>query len=58
MRPQDVAILLKIVAKDREDWQLQPLSNELRISIAEISESLNRSRMAGLVDFKKTTKPE
>ena len=48
MRPQDVAILLKIVAKDQEDWQIQPLSNDLRISIAEISESLNRSRMAAL----------
>lgn len=53
MRPQDVAILLKIVAKNQEDWQIQPLSDELRISIAEISESLNRSRMAALVDFKK-----
>jgi hypothetical protein len=53
MRPQDVAILLKIVAKNQEDWQIQPLSNELRISIAEISESLNRSRMASLIDFKK-----
>jgi predicted transcriptional regulator len=53
MRPQDVAILLKIVALNREDWQIQPLSNELRISISEISESLNRSRLAGLIDFKK-----
>lgn len=53
MRPQDVAILLKIIARDQEDWQIQPLSNELRISIAEISESLNRSRMASLIDFKK-----
>jgi predicted transcriptional regulator len=56
MRPQDVAILLKIVAKNQEDWQIQPLSNELRISIAEISESLNRSRMAALIE--KTTKPK
>jgi hypothetical protein len=53
MRPQDVAILLKIVVKNQEDWQIQPLSNELRISIAEISESLNRSRLASLIDFKK-----
>lgn len=53
MRPQDIAILLKIVALGRDDWQIQPLSNELRISISEISESLNRSRLAGLIDFKK-----
>ncbi len=53
MRPQDVAILLKIVALNQQDWQIQPLSNQLRISISEISESLNRSRLAGLIDFKK-----
>ena len=53
MRPQDVAILLKIVALNRDDWQIQPLSKELRISISEVSESLNRSRLAGLIDFKK-----
>lgn len=53
MRPQDVAILLKIVALSRNDWQILPLSKELRISMSEISESLNRSRLAGLIDFKK-----
>jgi len=53
MRPQDVPILLKIVALNDPNWQLQPLSNMLRISISEISESLNRSRIAGLIDFKK-----
>lgn len=53
MRPQDVAILLKIVALKNEGWQLQSLSNMLRISISEISESLNRSRIAGLIDFYK-----
>lgn len=53
MRPQDVAILLKIVALNRDDWQIQALSDELRISLSEISESLNRSRLAGLIDFKK-----
>lgn len=53
MRPQDVAILLKIVALKRDDWQIQSLSNELHISLSEISESLNRSRLAGLIDFKK-----
>lgn len=53
MRPQDVAILLKIIALKKQDWQLQPLSTMLRISMSEISESLNRSRSAGLVDFNK-----
>jgi len=53
MRPQDVAILLKIIALKSKDWQLVPLSNELLISISEISESLSRSRLAGLIDYHK-----
>jgi hypothetical protein len=53
MRPQDVAILLKIIALNGQSWQLQTLSNALHISISEISDSLNRSRTAGLVDFHK-----
>jgi hypothetical protein len=53
MRPQDVAILLKIVAISDPEWQLQALSNSMRLSMTEISFSLDRSRIAGLVDFKK-----
>lgn len=53
MRPQDVAILLKIVAMNRKHWQLSELANSLRISISEISESLNRSLFASLIDFNK-----
>ncbi len=53
MRPQDVAILLKILAMEGQHWQLSGLANSLRISISEISESLNRSRIAGLIDHNK-----
>lgn len=53
MRPQDVAVLLKIIALDGQNWQLSSLSNSLRISISEISESLNRSRIASLIDYNK-----
>lgn len=53
MRPQDVAVLLKIIALDGQPWQLVGLSNSLRISISEISESLNRSRLASLIDYNK-----
>ena len=53
MRPQDVAILLKIVAMNEKNWQLTGLSNSLQISISEISESLNRSKLANLIDYKK-----
>jgi len=53
MCPQDVAILLKIILLNSERWQLVKLSSSLKISISEISESLNRSRLAGLVDYNK-----
>jgi len=51
MRPQDIVILLKIVLLGKRDWQFQDLSRSLYISGAEVSESLNRSRQAGLVDY-------
>lgn len=53
MRPQDIAILLKICALKNDNWSLVPLSNSLHISISEISESLNRSREAKLIDSSK-----
>lgn len=53
MRPQDVAILLKIVALNNESFQLSRLSNSLFISLSEVSESLNRSQIATLLDYEK-----
>ncbi len=53
MRPQDIAILIKIIALEGQNWQLLGLSNSLCISLSEISESLNRSRIANLIDYKK-----
>jgi hypothetical protein len=50
MRPQDVVILLKILVIGNLEWQYRDLSNSLSISISEISESLNRSYIAGLID--------
>jgi hypothetical protein len=55
MRPQDVAILLKIIALTGVDWQLTGLSHSLFISLSEVSESLNRSRLANLIDYNKKT---
>ena len=49
MRPQDVVILLKIAAKGEAPWLMKDLSDELGISASEISESLNRSAIAGLL---------
>ncbi len=49
MRPHDVVILLKIIAKGDKPWFNKDLANELYISQSEVSESLNRSKIAGLV---------
>jgi hypothetical protein len=53
MRPQDIPVLFKIVALGDAPWGVQPLSNALFISLSEVSESLNRSRLAGLIDHNK-----
>src|SRR5688500_9438305 len=50
MRPQDVVVLLKIIAKGKEAWLNKDLARELFLSPSEVSESLNRSLLAGLVD--------
>jgi hypothetical protein len=51
MRPQDIAILLKIIAKDGKSWQNKDLAAELFLSPAEISLSLSRSDIGGLIDY-------
>lgn len=50
MRPQDIVILLKILVINEPEWQYRDLSASLFLSISEISDSLNRSYMAGLID--------
>ncbi len=49
MRPQDLVILLKIIAKGKEEWFMKDIAYELGISNSEVSESLNRSVIAGLI---------
>lgn len=56
MRPQDIVILLKIISKKDQVWQNKDLASELFISASEISESLNRSSIAGLIDATKKKK--
>jgi len=50
MRPQDVVVLLKILSIQEPNWQYRDLAADLSISVSEISESLTRSHIAGLVD--------
>lgn len=53
MRPHDIAILLKIISKGKAEWYMKDLAQELEISASEISESINRSVIAGLISSDK-----
>jgi predicted transcriptional regulator len=53
MRPQDIVVLLKIVALRNDDWRNSDLAYSLQISASEVSEVLNRCKIAGLIDSKK-----
>lgn len=55
MRPHDIAILLKIASKGTDQWYMKDLAHELQISPSEISESINRSVIAGLISSDKKT---
>ena len=50
MSPQDVVILLKIIALDNDNWQQQALADSLGISQSEVSKSIVRSKYARLID--------
>jgi hypothetical protein len=52
MKPQDVVILLKIIALDADNWQQSPLAEALKMSQSEVSQSIARSKYAGLLDGK------
>jgi hypothetical protein len=49
MRPHDILILLKIAAKGPQSWHMKDLAFELGISASEVSESIHRSVIAGLL---------
>jgi hypothetical protein len=49
MRPHDAVVLLKVASKGDKNWLMKDLANELEISAIEISKSINRSVLAGLV---------
>lgn len=51
MRPQDIVILLKIVALGENEWFHHTLAEDLGISQSEVSQSLNRSKYAALIDY-------
>jgi len=51
MRPQDIVILLKLIANRNEIMPISFLAFSVSISLSEVSESLNRSEIADLVDY-------
>jgi len=50
MRPLDIVVLLKIATFRDQPWFGKDLAYSLSISSSEVSESLNRSVFAGLID--------
>ena len=50
MKPQDIAVLLYIAQYCEGKYRVLDLANALKISQSEISEALNRNRIAGLLE--------
>jgi hypothetical protein len=50
MKPQDVVVLLKVIALNNDNWQQKPLAQSLRMSQSEVSQSVARSKYAGILD--------
>jgi len=53
MRPQDIVVLLKIISIRNDKWRNIDIANAVGISPSEVSEALNRCRIAKLIDSKK-----
>ena len=52
MKPQDILLLLKIVSLSEDSWNQKPIAIALGMSQSEVSESVARSKYAGLLDTK------
>ena len=50
IKPQDIVLLLKIISNSNDAWNQKPIAKELGMSQSEISESVARSKFAGLLD--------
>ena len=53
MRPQDIVILLKILSEKKDSWRNIDVAKSVMISASEVTEALNRCKIAGLIDSKK-----
>ena len=50
MRPQDIIVLLKIISLQNNSWRNIDIANAIKISPSEVSEALNRCKIAKLID--------
>lgn len=55
MRPQDIIVLLMIISLRDFEWRNIDLARALGLSPSEVSEALNRCKIAKLIDSKKRT---
>lgn len=53
MKPQDILILLKIVALEDSDWSMNDLARSLYLSQSEVSKGLDRLLFSELIDSSK-----
>ncbi len=53
IKPQDILVLLKILAMGNRSWKQSELADDLMLSRAEVSNSLDRSMQVGLLDSEK-----
>ena len=53
MRSQDIVVLLKIATLREKEWFIKDIAVDLGISQSEVSESLNRSKIASLLSTDK-----
>jgi hypothetical protein len=54
MRPQDIVVLLKIICCRDKSWNYTELANTLSLSVGEISNTMERNAVAGLINPEKT----
>ena len=52
IKPQDILLLLKIISENNPKWNQKPMAEALGLSQSEVSESVARSKFAGLLDPK------
>lgn len=53
MRPQDIVVLLKVISMKDDKWRNIDIANAIGVSPSEVSEALNRCKIAKLIDSRK-----